>query len=809
MGAKGLDIASLDTTGALLRARRRAQLGLRLVALGFLLLLLWGGYLVYLMALLLKAPGWPQYLGTSSPPDALLACLGKGPCREALVSLPARLHRLPFWLPPLAALGMAVGGFLVYLRFRQVKPTKLPGAAKIRQDFQEFLQGISYLGLKNGKVLRYPKDLRFRHTLILGSTGAGKTSRIFRPMLAYTAKEGRSAVVVDLKYPDGGLLGMIPLFESYGRNVIVLLPYDPRSPRLPLLRGAEDDRIAQKLAEVIIPVQEREDVTSYYKHIERDFLQRLIQLEARVGTGSLGNIRYLCQQGPDHLRNYIDTHAPDTMKYFGFFFAMNKGDQARLVGGLVGKLSVFGDPLVDRFTSFGPGEVDLSVIAKEPTLVYLGIPQERVQDAGGQLLLQLFKRYLDWVLLEASAKTGSLEVPVEIYLDEFTNLGFLPRMSDNLSTMRSRKVAYILALQSYAQGLERYREEELESIIGNCNTHFVFPTALHGKDAKRISEELGNTTVFLEGEGVHTPHLLDLRNPWPTHSHNLRITELPLLSPEEMRNLDPSTVLVRFSSGDPMVVEIPRLDEVLHDPQAPKELKELATKTMEAEAKHRALAQLDAQLAADYLVSPYLIPIPFGEGAGTHGDLGVLGLSDTKERLFTWVLESIRGGADMRVFRNPNNPTEVTKLSIRPPAGLVPEEAKSWERTKWVKLEAGNSVVSLVGLALQEFLQAHAQLVEFADLLARLKLWVEDNAPRLQGHPLFQGDGEPLGRFQPPHLILPLSVLAEMGISPERAQAFGKQVRWENRRGYIALPLSLQHFFSEEEGLQEAQKGGD
>lgn len=790
---KPLDPKALDTAGALVRAQARAALGQRIMALGLVLLFLWAGYLVYLAHLLLQHPAWAAYLGTRSAPDALVVCLGKGPCREVLLSLPRVLHHpVPVWAGFVLSLVTFLAGFFTYLAARRVRPTKLPGQAKLREDLSEFYHGISYLGVKNGRLLRYPGDLRFRHTLIIGTTGAGKTSRLFRPMLAFSALEGRSAVVVDLKYPDVGLLGLLPVWESFGRDVIVLLPYDSRSPRIPLLKGAEDDRIAQKLAEVIIPYQEREDVTSYYKHIERDFLQRLIQLEARTGRGSLGNIRYICQQGPDFLRNYVQTHAPDFERFFGYFFAMSKADQAKLVGGMVGKLSVFADPLVDRFTSFGPGEVDLSVIAHKPTLVYLGIPQERLQDAGGQLLLQLFKRYLDWKLLEESSETGSLKVPVEIYLDEFTNLGFLPRMSDNLSTMRSRRVAYILALQSYAQGLERYREEELESILANCNTHIIFPTALHDLDAERVSKALGRTSAYMESEGETSPHFLDTTAWWPRYSENRRLTELPLLAPEEMRNLDPSTLIIRPSVGDPFIVQAPRFDEAVSQPGIPGELKELAEHVLRVEETYRDLVEISTQMAADYITSPYLIPLTAGESEERPE---ALGLASGKEQLFSWVLESIKHGARIKVHRNPNHPDRITKLSIYPPGGLPPEEARTWEKAKWVKLEQGKSVVSLTNQPLEEFLRQYRDVVEYAEFLKRLEEWVDANAPKLQGHPLYQEGTEPVGRFRPPYVVVPEDVLASMGIDRERIKRLGRPARWENRRGYVEVPLSLEYIF--------------
>jgi len=782
-----------DPTSELLKARRAADIGFRLIGVG-LLLLVPMALLPLLLALnkLLGDPRWAGFLGVAQGDlfGAASKCFFSGPCLSASWKV-ASSHYLPVTLlsPSLPLLAL-LSGVVLYLRGARARPTKLPGAAQFVQDYSRYLNGISYLGVKDGKLLRYPDDLRFRHTLIIGSTGAGKTSRIIRPMLAFTAEEGRSAVVIDLKYPEG-LLDIIPLFEEAGHEVIVLLPYDERSPRLPLLKGADDPIVAQRIAEVLFPFEERETATTYYRNIEREFAFRLIHLEASKGRGSLGRIRYLCQQGPEALKEHIQKEAGDALKYLGFFFDMSKGRQAEMVAGLVGKLSIFGDPLVDRFTSFGENEVDLRKMAHKPTLVYFGIPQDRVSEAGGQILLQLFKRYLDWVILEESKERGHLKVPVEIYLDEFTNLGFLPRMSDVLSTMRSRRVAYILALQSIEQGLERYKKEELESIMANCNTWIILPQGLHDTNAKRFSEAIGEATVYMEGESVTSPHPLDWSNPWPKRGENRRMVSLPLLAPEEMRKMPIGKGLLRFTQDDPMIVDLPRLDEVLRE-GGPKPLKEVALKVKRIEDKLKSLREVSPGLVSEYIIAPYLSPAKAEEEEARTEAVTV---ASAKERLFSWIRESIERGASMQVHRDPIRTERITKISITPPAGLVPQMAEEWEKARWVKLEKSRSVVSLVGQALEEFLSQNGDLVTCADYISRVRDWVEANAFRLQGHPRYNPNEEAIGKWEGEMCVIPAEVLAMMGIDPKKAP-IARPTRWRGSRGFVAVPLQLSRALS-------------
>lgn len=787
-----------DTTALLEYREVLRNRSLKVLALSFLLLLLWALLTVLVVHRLIEGYGWAPYLG-EDPLDGTLACLGNAPCRKALALAYPRFFLIPWWLPiPLVLLFWLVA-LILWGKAGTLRPGKLPGAARFREDWKVLLHGMSYLGIKGGHVLRYPKDSRFRHTFVLGSSGAGKTSRIIRPMLVHTAYEGRSAVVVDLKYPDLSLLSMVGVFEALGRDVIVLLPYDERSPRLPLLRGAEDPKVARRLAEVIIPVPERKDTTSYYENIERELLFWLIHIEALHGRGSLGDIRLKCQQGPKALQDYVKEKASDAESALGFFFGLAPSRQAEMVAGLVGKLSIFGDPLIDRMTSFGENEVDLRKITRKPTLLYLGIPQERLQDAGGQLFLQLFKRYLDWVLLEESMETGRLEVPVEVYLDEFTNLGYLPRMSDSLSTMRSRGVAYLLALQSFSQGLERYREEELESMLANCNTWIIFGQGLSDVDARRISQALGQATAYMPSESVSSPHILNFNELWPRYGETYRISEVPLLSPEEMRKLPEDQAVIRFSNADPLIATFPRLDEMARSKGIPKGLRRMAQEVLSLEERYLRLGKISLPMAAEYIVSRYLLPDAPSPQESPEAP------QDPKEEIFSWTTEALLQGIPVTVHRDPNRPERITKLTLHPPAGLLPAQAGVWEKARYARTEKGRSVLSLVPPVLDEYLARHRGLVEYAEVIGRLRKWVDENAARLADHPLY-GGGEPIGKWSGSSVVLPLDVLADLGIEPAKARALGQETRYRGKRGYVELWLNLAEWYTFS-GAKPAQKG--
>lgn len=785
----------LDTTRALEARERRRDLAIRALALALITLVLWFATVVWVLRPLAAHPEWMRHLlaNPQNPFDVALSCLMDGPCREKVLT---PLYQRTFLVPYTLALALSLlplpVAFVLWLSSLGIHAERLPGSARFMENWRWLLQGISYLGIKNGRMLRYPGDLRFRHTLIVGSTGAGKTSRIIRPMLAATAKEGRSAIVFDLKYPDLGLLEFVRLFERYDRRVMVLLPYDPATPRLPLLKGADDPRVALELAEVIVPVEERETSATFYTNIERQILATLINIEARDGEGSLGNIFRLARRGREALITHVKSRVGNPEELLGFFLDLPPRDQASMVAGLASKLSIFAHPHLDRSTRFGDNELDIAVLGREPTLFYLGIPQLYLMGGVGQLYLQLVKRFIDRRLLEEVERQGGsrLKVPIEFYLDEFTNLGYLPYMPDNLSTMRSRGVATIIAVQSFEQALERYPRASWESIMANCNTKIILGRGLHDTDAKRVSESLGQASYTARSEGSLDPHPFDWTNPWPRAHRRQDVRTVPLLAPEELRNIPPAHALVQISESDPLIAYFPRPDEALAKPLGiPGDFKALARDLMREE---RALLEIarsagseeepDFLAAARYVVTPYLTPEPDPEAERAEA---LAEAPDPKEELFTWFLETIRLGTETVAKYAPGT-EEITKLSVRPPAGEAPAKASEWQRARWIKVEKAGRVLSLIPPALNDFLERHGDLVQWALVLSAVRNWIKAHPEAPQGE-------HPWIRMRENGVVVAAELLAELGFDPERLPPLLKPVRVQNRRGYYLVPFSLAH----------------
>ncbi|SOY31374.1 Conjugal transfer protein TraG [Acetatifactor muris] len=88
---------------------------------------------------------------------------------------------------------------------------------------------------------------------------------------------------------------------------------------------------------------------------------------------------------------------------------------------------------------------------------------------------------------------GRLPVHVRCLLDEFANIGQIPKFEKLIATIRSREISASIILQSQSQ-LKAIYKDNADTIIGNCDTTLF----LGGKEKstlKEMSELLGKETI--------------------------------------------------------------------------------------------------------------------------------------------------------------------------------------------------------------------------------------------------------------------------------------------------------------------------
>ena len=120
---------------------------------------------------------------------------------------------------------------------------------------------------------------------------------------------------------------------------------------------------------------------------------------------------------------------------------------------------------------------------------------------------------------------GRLPYHVRLLLDEFANIGQIPKFDKLIATIRSREISASIILQSQSQLKTIYRDSA-ETIVGNCDT-MLFLGGKEGSTLKEISETLGKETIDLYNTS-------DTRGQSRSYGLNYQKTGKELMSRDEL-----------------------------------------------------------------------------------------------------------------------------------------------------------------------------------------------------------------------------------------------------------------------------------
>lgn len=143
-------------------------------------------------------------------------------------------------------------------------------------------------------------------------------------------------------------------------------------------------------------------------------------------------------------------------------------------------------------------DMDIRNIGKVKTAVFIILPEgETTYNFWASMFYtQMFALLYDEGEHGKSAQGGgdpTLDIPVQIFLDEMANIGKIPEFNTKLATMRKYGISCTLIFQSQSQTKE-YSEKGWETMIGNCDT-LIYLGGAEPSTVKMLSERLGKMTV--------------------------------------------------------------------------------------------------------------------------------------------------------------------------------------------------------------------------------------------------------------------------------------------------------------------------
>ncbi len=190
------------------------------------------------------------------------------------------------------------------------------------------------------------------------------------------------------------------------------------------------------------------------------------------------------------------------------------------------KLSMFSDMSICSLTS--ANEIDFAEISTKPTALFLQIPDEKEtrHTLAAMVILQAYKA------LVAKANTyPDLSLPRSVYflLDEFGNLPQVHKLEQMITVGRSRKIWLALVVQSYAQLAKVYDEKSADIIKSNCNIQ-IFIGTTDQKTIEEFSKKCGNYSIIQKNVSFSSSN--------DGVGSSVSVKERPLIYPTELAQLN-------------------------------------------------------------------------------------------------------------------------------------------------------------------------------------------------------------------------------------------------------------------------------
>jgi type IV secretion system protein VirD4 len=139
---------------------------------------------------------------------------------------------------------------------------------------------------------------------------------------------------------------------------------------------------------------------------------------------------------------------------------------------------------------------------------------------------------------------GRLPIHVRCLLDEFPNIGQIPRFERLIATIRSREISACIVLQAQSQ-LKALYKDHAETIVGNCDS-MLFLGGKERTTLKEISELLGKETIDLDNTSEN-------RGREKSHGISHQRMGKELMSQDELAVMDNSKCILQLRGERPFL----------------------------------------------------------------------------------------------------------------------------------------------------------------------------------------------------------------------------------------------------------------
>ena len=404
---------------------------------------------------------------------------------------------------------------------------------------------------------KLPKYARNKNVIVIGGSGSGKTRFYVKPNLMQMP-DNVSYVVTD---PKGTIIvecGTMLVRHGYRIKVLNTINFKKSMHYNPFhyIRSEKD---ILKLVNTIIANTKGEG-----EKAAEDFW---IKAERLLYTALIGYIWYEApeeeqnfstllefinasetREEDEEFKNAVDELFEELEAENPEHFAVRQYRKYKLAAGKTAKsiliscgarLAPFDIAELRELTRYDEMELDMLGDQKTAMFVIISDTDDTFNFIVAIMYTQLFNLLCDKADDEHG---GRLPYHVRLLLDEFSNIGQIPKFDKLIATIRSREISASIILQSQSQ-LKTIYKDAAETIIGNCDT-VLFLGGKESSTLKEISETLGKETIDLYNTS-------DTRGNNRSYGLNYQKTGKDLMSRDELAVMDGNKCILQLRGVRP------------------------------------------------------------------------------------------------------------------------------------------------------------------------------------------------------------------------------------------------------------------
>jgi len=323
------------------------------------------------------------------------------------------------------------------------------------------------------------------HSLIIGSTGSGKTQTMVLPLVESLAKHGESMIVTD---PKGEIYELTSnMLRERGYNVILLNFRDPQKgnswnplslPYQLYQEGNKDkaNELLDDLAMNILYDEKAQSQDPFWEKTSADYFTGLslglfedakkeeinlnsINLMTTVGEEKLGGTTYIKEYF-----GYKDPASPAYVNASSTIMAPSD-TKSSILSVFKQKIKLFSSR-ENLSEMLSHSDFDMKNIGREKTAVFIVIQDEK--KTYHSLVTIFIKQCYETLIDVAQESGGKLPFRTNFILDEFANMPPLKDVTTMVTAARSRAIRFSFIIQNFSQLYQVYGKENGETIKGNC-----------------------------------------------------------------------------------------------------------------------------------------------------------------------------------------------------------------------------------------------------------------------------------------------------------------------------------------------------